>query len=41
MNIGTEQPAIVIEPIEDPVPREMPFPDELPVETPEREPVLV
>ena len=42
MEIGTEQPLIVIEPLEEPVPGERepaPEPDPVPVEVPEREPV--
>jgi hypothetical protein len=42
MEIGTEEPLIVIEPVEDPVPGERepaPEPDPSPVEVPEAEPV--
>lgn len=43
MEIGTEEPAIVIEPLEDPVPQETPAepePEPVPVEAePEKEPV--
>jgi hypothetical protein len=42
MEIGTEEPLIVIEPVEDPVPGERepaPEPDPTPVEVPEAEPV--
>ena len=38
MDIGVEQPAIVIEPVEEPVPSREPAPVE-PVEVPDREPV--
>lgn len=38
MDIGVEEPAIVIEPVEEPVPDREPAPAE-PVEVPEREPV--
>lgn len=34
MDIGKEQPAIIVEPIEDPFRRETPAPDEAPRETP-------
>lgn len=40
MEIGTEEPLIVIEPVEDPVPGERepaPEPEPTPVEAPERE----
>ena len=42
MEIGTEEPLIVIEPVEDPVPGERepaPEPEPTPVEVPEAEPV--
>ena len=42
MEIGTEEPLIVIEPVEDPVPGERepaPEPDPTPFEVPEAEPV--
>jgi len=42
MEIGTEKPAIVIEPLEDPVPHEQPAPAEpveVPAEAPEEAPV--
>ena len=39
MEIGKEEPAIVIEPVEDPVPSKEPAPAPAPVEVPERETV--